>query len=96
MSHTAVMAEPRNATYLDTYAWVLFKRGRYDEAKEFIDRALQNDSVPGEDILEHAGDIYALNGNIDQAVEYWKKAAETAPEFNVVLRKKIKKKKYIK
>lgn len=96
MSHTAVIAEPRNATYLDTYAWVLFKLRRYDEAKEYIDRALQNDSVPGEDILEHAGDIYAMVGDMTRALEYWQKAAETAPDFNVVLRKKIKKKKYIK
>lgn len=96
MSRTAIMAEPRNATYLDTYAWVLFKLGRYGEAKEFIDRALQNDSVAGEDILEHAGDIYAMNGDITRAMEYWQKAAETAPDFNVTLRKKIKKRKYVK
>ena len=62
----------------------------------YIDRALQNDSVPGEDILEHAGDIYAMVGDMTRALEYWQKAAETAPDFNVVLRKKIKKKKYIK
>ena len=93
MSYKTVKAEPRNATYLDTYAWILFMQQRYAEARVYIDQALQNDSVPDAVILEHAGDIYALCGNADQAVAYWQQAQLSDPE-NKLLRRKIKRKKY--
>ena len=40
MSYRTVKAEPKNATYLDTYAWILFMQERYAEAKIYIDQAL--------------------------------------------------------
>ena len=43
MSYKTVKAEPNNATYLDTYAWILFEKGNYEQAKIYIDQALQND-----------------------------------------------------
>ena len=36
----AVAAEPENSTFLDTYAWVMFKKRDYQRAKELIDQAL--------------------------------------------------------
>ena len=32
---------PENSTFLDTYAWVLFKMERYEEAEKFILGALE-------------------------------------------------------
>lgn len=59
MSYKTIKAAPKNATYLDTYAWILFMKERYAEAKIYIDQALQNDSDSSAVIIEHAGDIYA-------------------------------------
>ena len=95
MSYVTVKAEPRNATYLDTYAWILFMQERYTEARVYIDQALQNDSLPGAVILEHAGDIHALCGDMEEAVIQWEKALADDPQ-NKLLRKKIKRKKYMK
>ena len=95
MSYKTIKAEPKNSTYLDTYAWILFMQGRYAEARIYIDQALQNDSTIGAVVTEHAGDIYALSGDMTTALELWKKAYEEAPD-NKVLRRKIKRKKYIK
>ncbi len=95
MSYQTVKAEPRNATYLDTYAWILFMQQRYTEARIYIDQALQNDSLPGAVINEHAGDIYALCGDMEAAVVQWEKALVDDPQ-NKLLYKKIKRKKYIK
>lgn len=36
----ATESEPNSPTYIDTYAWVMFRRGEYEEAKTLIDRAL--------------------------------------------------------
>ena len=94
MSYRTVKAEPQNATYLDTYAWILFMQQRYAEARIYIDQALQNDSVPGAVVLEHAGDIYALCGDMGKAMEQWEKAFADDPQ-NKLLRRKIKHKKYL-
>ena len=40
MSHRTIVAEPGNKTYIDTYAWILFIKGKYAEAKLYMDRVL--------------------------------------------------------
>ena len=95
MSYKAIKAEPKNATYLDTYAWIMFMQGRYAEARIYIDQTLQNDSLPGAVLLEHAGDIYAMVGDVERAVDYWQQALAEDPH-NKMLMRKIKRKKYIK
>ena len=95
MSFKTVKAEPENSTYLDTYAWILFMQGRYAEAKVYIEQALQHDDDVGAVVIEHAGDIYAMNGEIDKALELWQQALAQDPQ-NKMLAKKIRQKKYIK
>jgi len=95
MSQRTIKAEPKNATYLDTYAWILFLQKRYSESKIYIDQALQNDSDSSAVITEHAGDIYYANNEEERAVELWRQAAEKAPD-NTLLARKIKQRKYIK
>lgn len=40
MSYRAITAEPNNGTYLDTYAWILYQQGRYEEARIYIEQAI--------------------------------------------------------
>jgi len=97
MSYKTVEAEPNNATYLDTYAWILYMQERYDEAKTYIDMALDvdTDSMTSHVITEHAGDIYAANGDMGRAAEFWNKAIERGGD-KAILQKKIRQKKFIK
>ena len=95
MSYQTVQAEPGNSTYLDTYAWILFKQKKYGEALQYIDMAVENDSAKSAVIIEHAGDIHAMNGDIDSAVKYWKKALEIGSENEKVIERKIKLRKYV-
>ena len=97
MSVKTIQAEPTSTTYLDTYAWILFLEGRYEEAKMYIDQAISNDSTDesSADVYEHAGDIHAMAGDIDKAVEYWKQAQKRGGESKILARK-IKQRKYIK
>ena len=46
-------------------------------------------------VIEHAGDIYAMAGDIEGAVRLWQKALAQDPK-NKILARKIKRKKYIK
>ena len=95
MSYKTIKAEPKNATYLDTYAWILFMEERFAEAKIYIDQALQNDSDSSAVIIEHAGDIYVRNGNTDRAVALWQQALQKDPDNKILIRK-IKRRKYLK
>lgn len=100
----ATGAEPDNPTYLDTYAWVLFKKGNYEKAKETIDKVLELSKTEGADpevdtdepsaeIYDHAGDIYYMSGLHDEAVDFWKKALALDPD-NKLIKKKVKEKAY--
>ena len=95
MSYKTVKAEPNNATYLDTYAWILFEKGNYAEARIYIDNAMKSDGGDKSDVIvEHCGDIYYMTGDVDGALTYWKKALEMGSESKT-LKQKIEKKKYI-
>lgn len=95
MSVRTIQAEPTSTTYLDTYAWILFLQQRYEEARIYIDRAMENDSTSDlhSDIYEHAGDIYALSGNVGKAVSLWEEALKRGADSKILMRK-IKRRKY--
>ena len=95
MSYRTIKAEPKNSTFLDTYAWILFMQGRYEEANIYIEQAVQNDSTVSDVILEHAGDISAKLDNMKKAVEWWEKARDAGGNSKVLIRK-IKLRKYLK
>lgn len=83
-----VMSGAHSATTLDTYAWVLFKRKNYSLALEVINESLESAADESSDMLEHAGDIYFMNGRPEEALTFWEKALELDPE-NDLLRKKV-------
>lgn len=89
MSLRTLKEEPTNATYLDTYAWILFLQERYDEAKAYVDLTLQNSKNPDKVLLEHAGDIYLMAGDKEKAVSYWQQAIEAGGN-KASLERKIK------
>jgi len=78
MSAKTVELEPKNSTYLDTYAWILYQEASYSLAKFYIERALDN--LPKDEdsgvILEHYGDILWMSGpdNDSKALEIWQKS----------------------
>lgn len=66
---------PDISTYLDTYAWVLYKKGDFTNALVYMEKALQLEVQPDAVELEHYGDIlYRLN-RVDEAKQWWEKAA---------------------
>lgn len=93
MSRRTVEVEPQNATYLDTYAWILFKLGRYREAQIYMEEALRYTPETEENasIFDHAGDIFYHAGDKKLAPEYWKKALQltTDKAQKKVLQRKI-------
>ena len=93
MSRRAIEAEPTNATYLDTYAWILYRLQRYDEALIYIEQAIAHDPEPSDVLYDHAGDICHQLGKTAQARDYWQKALRLQRSngtVNKTLEKKLK------
>lgn len=94
MSYKTIKAEPKNATYLDTYAWILFEKGNYAEARIYIDDAMLADGEKSSEVVEHCGDIYYMTGDVEGALKFWRLALEMGSE-SPTLEEKIAQKKYI-
>ena len=92
MSKRSNEIHPGNASFEDTYAWVLFKQKKYKEAKIWIEKAIKNNKENSTQ-LEHYGDILFNLGEKDRALEQWKLAKEKG-EKSEILEKKIYEKKY--
>lgn len=76
MSAKTVELEPKNSTYLDTYAWILYVEGSYSLAKFYIESAVNNlkkDEDPAV-ILEHYGDILWMSKEDAKALKMWQKS----------------------
>lgn len=74
MSRKAIDKEPTNATYLDTYAWILHNLGRYKEAKDVFRQAMAYGGKESVEILNHYGDVLQALGEPAMANVYWKQA----------------------
>lgn len=94
MSLVAIKKEPENSTYIDTYMWILFCKERYQEAKAYAEKLLTMEGDAADKVLlHHCGDIYAMCGEMERAVELWQRA-QAAGDDGKLLKKKIKKRKY--
>ena len=89
--------EPNSGTFQDTYAWVLFQQGKYQEALVWIEKAIKN-SEPSGVLFDHYGDILIKLGKTKEALKQWEKAmtfSEGSALDKEKLKQKISEKKYI-
>lgn len=87
MSALLVKNNPDNPAFLDTYAWVLYARQKYKEAKKIIERAIATGEASATH-FEHYGDILYQLGDVAGAVQQWEKARGLNAN-NDILNKKI-------
>lgn len=88
MSAKTIEAEPSNAIYLDTYAWIFFMKEDLRSARFYIERAVAQDGGKNSEIYLHYGDILSAMGETDAALKAWKKAAELG-DNSIELKSKI-------
>jgi tetratricopeptide (TPR) repeat protein len=84
---------PGVSSFEDTYAYALFRKGMYNEALTWIEKALAHKELSPE-LLEHYGDILFKLGRVDEALTQWKQA-DILPGANAKLKTKISGKQYI-
>lgn len=68
--------EPENSTFLDTYAWALYKQNKFPEALKIIEKAIEIGGNKNALIVEHYGDILYKSGQQEKAWEEWKNAVK--------------------
>ena len=73
LSKTSNSLEPNNTAYQDTYAWILFKQGKYSEALKWMQKAMADGRQSGLYHV-HYGDILFKAGNTKEALKQWEKA----------------------
>ncbi len=88
MSRRSNELAPGQPSYMDTYAWVLFKLRRYDDARSWIERAMQAGGANEGVIVEHYGDILYELGDKDGALQQWR-AAQKLGDVSEHLEQKI-------
>ena len=73
MIRRAVEEEPDNSAYLDSLGWVLFKRGKYEEALKQLDKAVSiaRRSSPDGTLFDHLGDVLFRLKRFDDARKAW-------------------------
>ncbi len=94
MSKRSNELEPGNASFEDTYAWILFRQKNFKEAKVWMEKALAGNKSKSATQTEHYGDILFHLGDTEAAVTNWKKAKEYGGN-TPLLDRKINEKKYI-
>lgn len=94
MSSAVIQANPDNSTYLDTHAWVLFRKKEFRLAKFYMETALRNGGNESSVIVEHYGDILFMLNDLEGALKNWNQALEMGSDSET-LKKKIEQKKYI-
>lgn len=75
----SIEIQPNNASFLDTYGWILFNMGNYDGAAKYLEKAVKIGDA-GATIYEHLGDCYRKLGMNADAITAYRKALELAPE----------------
>ncbi|AWO01065.1 hypothetical protein DLD77_04800 [Chitinophaga alhagiae] len=96
LSRRSLELKPESPTYMDTYAWILFRMGKYQQARSWIEKAMQYPEAQQDpDVLEHYGDILFNLNEKDKAVEYWQLAKARGANSQGLARK-IAEKRYIK
>ena len=70
MSKKTIDAEPDNATYLDTYGWILFLRGKAKQAKPYFKHAMLYGGKDSAVVLMHFSLVLKSLGEDDLATYY--------------------------
>jgi len=83
----AVKLEPKNAAYLDSMGWVLYRLSKPREALDYLLKAIELSEEPDATVYDHLGDIYAALKEGDKARQAWQKSVSL--EANDEVKKKL-------
>jgi tetratricopeptide (TPR) repeat protein len=87
MIEKAVSQDPKNAAFLDSLGWVLFKLNLPDQALPHLLQAAELSRQPDATVYDHLGEVYFALKDLEKARECWKKSLDL--EANDAIKKKL-------
>ncbi len=84
LSSKANELNPRNPIFLDTEAWILYRMGEYEAARELMKQVIMLEPNAEGEIFLHYGDILAALGEKNMAILYWRKALQAGYDAAVI------------
>lgn len=87
LARQAIKLEPDNGTYLDTYAWVLYRKGSSMLALIYIKKAIEATETPDPTLYEHLAEILTAENRYDEAIEAWRHCLESGGDAKLVAQK---------
>lgn len=91
MAKRANELQPGQASFQDTYGWVLFQTGKFEEALNWIQASMDAGGDQSAEVVEHFGDALFKNNRVEEAVYFWQQALDMGSDTEK-LRKKIEEK----
>ncbi len=79
---TAHELQPNEASIIDSMGWVAFRRGRFEEALEYLEEAWQRDNNP--EIAAHLGEVLWVLGREAEAREAWQLGLDQDAENEIL------------
>lgn len=90
MSERVIKSETDNPTFLDTYGWVLYKRGKLRQAQKVMESIIGKDGEHDSVMYEHLGYIFKKKRDCKNAVINWNIALKL-DSTKIELREEIRK-----
>ncbi len=87
----ALEMEPSNGAYLDSLGWAYFRKKEYTLALKILleaEQQLEKEKSPDPVVFDHIGDAYRETGDMQKALDYWKKS--NSQKKDAVIQKKIR------
>ena len=82
-SYTTIQMDPENSSFLDTYAWILYKLGEYEKAEEYIELAYINGGSTSFEIVKHYAAILIKLEKYNDAENYLNLAIKLGGEEDI-------------
>ncbi len=73
----AIEIMPEDAAVIDSFGWINYRLGRYDEAIKLLRHALSR--LDDSEIAAHLGEVLWVSGSHEEARKVWKKALKKSP-----------------
>lgn len=86
MSRKVIESAKDNPTFLDTYAWIMYKKGKYGKAAKIMESVMKMENSTDAEYYEHYGYILKGQKNCKRAVEYWNTALRIDTTKNYLLK----------
>lgn len=79
----ALELQPKNHYYLDSLAWVYYRKGQYEQAYMYIQESIKYAVTEEAVIYEHYGDICIKLNKIDEAIDAYKHSLDIKNDDSV-------------